>query len=173
MKTKKYHIIILIIIILICLFTWVGINVYKYYSSYENKKLEISTNEEKTEPSKISNFNDIENKIIDAIYNKLNVYKYFDQDNLETIEITKLISVGYYESEKNIRYIQVVYIPKCKDGTYSCDRLSTNLQYNYNVEGPFFFYIKIDMSNYEYIERIDTIAAHINSDWKQTDSKIQ
>lgn len=112
-------------------------------------------------------FNKKEQEIVDAIYTKI--------DKLESFEIVSLTLYGYYKSKSNVLYIRVEYNSKCKDNTYDCDHLSGRFEKEHSLEEnkPFFFFIKIDIDNYDDIEIIDGISAHINSDWVQDYSRIE
>lgn len=119
-------------------------------------------------PKKESKFNDLEKKIIDSIYNKSNIYTYFDTNNLESFEIVELQKLGYYQKEKNIIYIIAKYNSSCKDNTYKCDRLDNNKE-----NKPFSFIIKINTNTFDILEITNNFAAHINSDWVNDYSKIE
>ena len=123
-----------------------------------------------TEKKEISIFNEKEQKIIDTIYKKLNYSKYFDKENFKKFNIIELQSYGYYKSESNILYIRVNYNSECKDGTKSCDKLHG---INFSDNDFYYFFIKIDIDTYDYMEVIDGISASIDSDWTQTPIKIK
>lgn len=118
-------------------------------------------------------FNKNEQKIIDMIYKKLNIYDSFDKNNLKSFKITGLKSFGYYESTNNIHYIIIEYYVVCNDNTYNCDNLAIDKKYSIENEQPFIFWIKADIINYDYIERIDGVSVPIDSDWVSTNSKIE
>ena len=117
-------------------------------------------------------FNDKEQKIINLINTKLNINQYFKSEELESFEIINLSKFGYYESEKNILYVTVYYTSKCKDGTYSCDYLDNDKASNVEFNKPFSFLIKVDVENFDFIEKLNGFAAHINSDWKYVSGRI-
>lgn len=120
-------------------------------------------------------FNKKEQEIVDSIYKKIDKLESFDKINLELFEIISLKLYGYYKSKSNVLYIRVEYNSKCKDSTYNCDHLSDNIGKSHSLEEnePFYFFVKIDINNYDDIEIIDGISAHINSDWVQDYSKIE
>lgn len=91
-------------------------------------------------------FNEKEQKIVDAIYKKFDNSYYFDYSNLKFFEIVNLQLYGYYTSESNILYIRVEYKSECKDGTYDCDNLALDKKYSLSNNEPFFFFIKIDIN---------------------------
>lgn len=113
-------------------------------------------------------FNEKEQKIIDAVYEKIDSPNYFDYSNLKMIEITNLQLYGYYKSQNNILYIRVNYNLECKDGTYNCDNLAKDKS---NI--PFYFFIKVDTNNYNHLEIIDGISVNFNSDWLSDSSRIE
>lgn len=113
-------------------------------------------------------FNEKEQKMVDAVYKKIDSPDYFDYSNLKAIEITNLQLYGYYKSQSNILYIRVNYNLECKDDTYNCDNLAKDKS---NV--PFYFFIKVDTNNYNHLEIIDGISANINSDWVSDSSRIE
>lgn len=113
-------------------------------------------------------FNEKEQKIIDAVYEKIDSPNYFDYANLKVIELTNLQLYGYYKSQSDILYIRVNYNLECKDGTYNCDNLAEDKS---NI--PFYFFIKVDTNNYNHLEIIDGISANINSDWVSDSSRIE
>ena len=119
------------------------------------------------------NFNDKEQKIINLINTKLNINQYFKSEELELFEIINLSKFGYYESEKNILYVTVYYTSKCKDGTFSCDYLDNDKTSNVEFNKPFSFLIKVDVENFDFIEKMNGFAAHINSDWKYVSGRIE
>ena len=118
-------------------------------------------------------FNDKEQKIINLINTKLNINQYFKTEELESFEIINLSKFGYYESEKNILYVTAYYTSKCKDGTFSCDYLDNDKTSNVEFNKPFSFLIKVDVENFDFIEKINGFAAHINSDWKSDTGRIE
>ena len=118
-------------------------------------------------------FNDKEQKIINLINTKLNINQYFRTEELELFEIINLSKFGYYESEKNILYVTVYYTSKCKDGTFSCDYLGNYKTSSVNQINHFSFLIKVDVENFDFIEKINGFAAHINSDWKYVSGRIE
>lgn len=118
-------------------------------------------------------FNNTEQKIIDAIDKKSNIYHYFDQTDLKSFKIINLGSIGYYESESDIRYIQVSYISECYSNTYHCDNLSSANKTNIETDNYFVFLIKINMNTYDDIEIMNGISVPFLSDWKTTDFKIE
>lgn len=120
-------------------------------------------------------FNKKEQEIVDAIYTKIDKLESFDKSNLESFEIVSLTLYGYYKSKSNVLYIRVEYNSKCKDNTYDCDHLSDNIGKSHSLEEnePFYFFVKIDINNYDDIEIIGGISAHINSDWVQDYSRIE
>lgn len=107
------------------------------------------------------------------INTKLNLNQYFKAGELKSFEIINLSKFGYYESEKDILYVTVYYTLKCKDGTYSCDYLDNNKVSNVESNQPFDFLIKVDVENFDFIEKINGFAAHINSDWKSDTGRIE
>lgn len=113
-------------------------------------------------------FNEKEQKILDAVYEKIDSPDYFDYSNLKVIELTNLQLYGYYKSQSDILYIRVNYNLECKDGTYNCDNLAEDKS---NI--PFYFFIKVDTNNYNHLEIIDGISANINSDWVSDSSRIE
>lgn len=118
-------------------------------------------------------FNEKEQKIVDAIHKKFDNSYYFDNSNLKLFEILKVQLYGYYQSESNILYIRVEYKSECKDGTYDCDNLALDKKYSLSNNEPFFFFIKIDINSYNYIERIYGISAPMNSDWVQDYKRLE
>lgn len=118
-------------------------------------------------------FNDKEQKIINLINTKLNINQYFKTEELEAFEIINLSKFGYYESEKNILYVLVYYTSKCEDGTYSCDYLDNYKTSSVESNKPFSFLIKVDIENFDFIEKLNGFATHINSDWKYVSGRIE
>ena len=118
-------------------------------------------------------FNEKEQKIVNLINNKLDIDKYLVKENLEYFEIINLQKFGYYQSEKNIIYITVYYRLKCIDNTTSCDKLDYFKEDAIEANRPFSFMIKVDIKDYNYIENINSFAAHINSDWKQELGRVE
>jgi len=144
------------------------------YEDYEYSHWDKTVEDEKKDIIEKVSFNEKEKKVVSIIYDKLNIYQYFDNDNLESLKIIKLQPFGYYESEKNILYVLVYYDLKCKDGTYSCNGLYNNKDNNNDSDISFLnFMIKVDVENFDYIEKIDRFATHINSDWIGIDDRIE
>ncbi len=135
------------------------------------RKAENKGNDKKTTES--VKFNEKEEKILNAIYNKLDIYNYFDRSNLKSFEIVSLQSFGYYKSESNILYIRVNYNSECNDNTHNCDKLAQNFKNNISEEKFLYFFVKVDIDTYKFIEVIDGISASIHSDWISTDEKIK
>lgn len=156
-RLKNKYILLILVIIL---------SISSVFLIFKLRNKEVSYNVFNNETS-YATFNEKEQKIADLIYNKLNIYSYFDTDNFDSFEILNMESYGYYESQSNIKYVKVIYESKCKDGTNDCDELSIYNTHNFtpNEDEPLFFYVKVDVDTLDYIEKIDGIAAHINSDW--------
>ncbi len=139
------------------------------YSNWEERGQNTGNT---TNAFKKVSFNDKEQKIINLINTKLNINQYFKTEELESFEIINLSKFGYYESEKNILYVIVYYTSKCKNGTYSCDYLDNSKASNVEFNKPFSFLIKVDVENFDFIEKLNGFAAHINSDWKYVSGRI-
>lgn len=154
--------------------TCVGENEWSWdtYLSCKDYEDERYSNLDKIVEPKIE-FNEKEKKIIDAMYNKFNIYQYFDEDNLETLEIVYLEKFGYYETESNRLYVTVYYNSKCKDDSYECDKLDRHKEYNISNGKPFDFLIVIDVNTYDYVRKIDGFATNINSDWKYVSGRVK
>lgn len=150
-----------------------------FITACEKKEVEnVKDNKEKPNDNIIGSgieFNKKEQEIVDAIYKKIDKLELFDKSNLESFEIISLKLYGYYKSKSNILYIRLEYNSSCKDRTYDCDHLSDNIGKSHSLEEnePFYFFVKIDINNYDDIEIIDGISAHINSDWVQDYSRIE
>lgn len=175
-RLKKYLLLIsIIIIVLIFIIVLFFVNTEDNINKQLNNNTELNNSEldnniESTASE--TKFNEKETKIIDAIYNKFNVYSYFDNSNLKSFEIISLENYGYYESESNVIYVKVHYEIACNDETYDCDNLGRYKDINGSPENPYFF-IKIDMNTYDSIEKINGISAHINSDWVSKAERIE
>ncbi len=164
LKNRKIFWIILSIFLLL-------IFVLLYIKFFNIKKGEKKSKDNTIE--KNIKFNKKEQEIVDVIYKEFESSDYFDYSNLKLFEIVNLELYGYYESKSNILYIRVEYKSECKDGTYDCDNLAIDKEYSISNNEPFAFFIKIDINNYNYIERIDGISAHINSDWVADYKRIE
>ncbi len=156
-----------IIFVIICVLVFVSLYIKFFDTKKEVKELKDNIIEKNTE------FNKKEQEIVDAIYKEFESSNYFDYSNLKSFEIINLQLYGYYESTSNILYIRVEYNSECKDGTYDCDNLALDKKYSLSNNEPFFFFIKIDINNYNYIERIYGISASMNSDWVQDYKRIE
>lgn len=173
LKNKKFVLAILFCIIVIFVLF------YKLYLSKEedkknsnNQGVNNTNNTENVDYGK-NEFNEKEQKIIDAIYNNSDINNSFDKSKLSSFEIIDLKNYGYYKSEDNILYIRVRYKSTCSDGTHDCDRLALNLKNHILEEDDLFFFIKINIDTYDDIEIIDGISVHINSDWVSKNERIQ
>ena len=142
----------------------------KNYSNWEERGQNKGNT---TNAFKKVSFNDKEQKIINLINTKLNINQYFKSEELESFEIINLSKFGYYESEKNILYVTVYYTSKCKDGTFSCDYLGNYKTLSVESNTPFSFLIKVDVEKFDFIEKLNGFAAHINSDWKYVFGRIE
>ncbi len=159
-KNKKIWIMVLILLLII-----VSSLIFLFKKpTNKTKSNGLDTNER---------FNKKEQKIVDAVYKKIDSSDYFDNSNLKLIELESLQLYGYYKSQSNILYIKVNYNSKCNDGTYSCDNLAKDKSYSLSNNIPFYFFIKVDTNNYNHLEIVDGISANINSDWVSDSSKIE
>ncbi len=158
---KKYLILLssLVIIIFGC---FLLNNVFFNKSDSDDKENTENLTEESNKKKRNEN---IDENLVKLIYERGNILDYFDQDNLEYFEILDIINFGYFESKSNIRYMQVNYDFKCKDGTRSCNLLDSRIEYK---EDFFSFKIGLDLTDEEYIEINPQIIIHINSDWVST-----
>lgn len=167
-----------IIFVIICVLVFVSLYIKFIVPKKEVKEIEgpKDINEkEKLNDNSIEkvDFNEKEQKIVDAIYKKFDNSYYFDNSNLKLFEILKVQLYGYYASKSNILYIRVEYKSECKDGTYDCDNLALDKKYSLSNNEPFYFFIKIDINSYNYIEKIDGISSSMNSDWVQDYKRIE
>lgn len=140
--------------------------------SLTTKTLNENTTIKRTNKTTTKKFNEIEDKIINAIYNEPKIWERFDKDNLNSFEVLQLKSSGYYKSKPNIRYIIVEYLSSCKDGTFNCDNLDKNKTL-LKEDGFLLFWIAIDMNTYSILDIMTGISVSTNSDWIPTEYKIK
>lgn len=159
-KVKKCVIVLYALVIIVLGFILVD----KVFLNENDKEEKTSTENLKEESEKKKRNENLDEDLVNLIYEKGNILDYFNQDNLEYFEILNIINFGYFESKSNIRYMQVNYDFKCKDGTRSCNLLEERIDY---IEF-FSFQIAIDLNNDKYIEINPEYTIHINSDWIST-----
>lgn len=145
----------------------------KDYEDYEYSHWDETEEQEKLEQIEKVTFNDKEKKIINLINNKLNINNYFVKDKFVSFDIINLQKFGYYESESNLLYMTVYYEAKCTDNTSNCVNLDIYKGNDIDSSKTLSFMIKVDVKDYNYIEKIDGFAAHINSDWKYVSGRIE
>ncbi|HAB67098.1 MAG TPA: hypothetical protein DCE23_07000 [Firmicutes bacterium] len=175
---KIYIILIVAIVAILSVFL-----IFKFTNNKDTK--EPDNNEQITENKNVpeavnykdkyyysSNLTEGEKKISKILFDKFEFNKYLDYDNLKSLEITRILRLGYFESKSNVHYFQINYNITCQDGSYDCDKKLCNHQID-ELANKYFFLVAIDMNTSEPVEKPSGLSTNINSDWVSTDSEIK
>lgn len=111
-------------------------------------------------------FSETEKNIINLVQTKAKELDYMDENNMKFFEVTDVWGYGYFESKRDIRYVQVNFNFECKDGTNSCITIPGS-SYADDVVDFSAMFVEIDLNDDQYLEFCRGISVNINSDFVQ------